>query len=99
VPPEERYRTLGQSTASRSGVDRQARQEVEPGDENFFEAFGHRVKNTIDTISPPKWFQNVGESIKRPKWVGGNDEAESSRSGSDFTRWFGGGRQEGRVRL
>jgi hypothetical protein len=99
VPPEERYRTLGQSTASQPGVDRQARQEVEPGDENFFEAFGHRVKNTIDTISPPKWFQNVGESIKRPKWVGGNDEAESSRSGSDFTRWFGGGRQEGRVRL
>jgi hypothetical protein len=72
---------------------------VEPEDENFFEAFGHRVRNTMDTISPPKWFQNVGEGIKRPKWMGSSDEAGSSRSGNDFTRWFGGGRQEGRVRL
>jgi hypothetical protein len=99
VPPEERHRTLGQSTASRPRVDRQPRREVEPEDENFFEAFGHRVRNTMDTISPPKWFQNVGEGIKRPKWMGSSDEAGSSRSGNDFTRWFGGGRQEGRVRL
>jgi hypothetical protein len=98
VPPEERQRTLGQPASSHA-VDRQSRQEVDPENENFFEAFGHRVRNTMDTISPPKWFQNVGEGIKRPKWMGGNDEAESSRDGNDFTRWFAGGRQEGRVRL
>jgi hypothetical protein len=98
IPPEERHRTLGQATASRP-VDRQQRPEAEPEDENFFEAFGHRVRNTIDTVQTPKWLQNVGEGIKRPKWMGGNDEAEPSRSGSNFTRWFGGGRQDGRVRL
>ena len=99
VPPVERHSAFGLPTASRPSADRQQREAVEPEDENFFQAFGHRVKNTIDTISPPKWFQNVGEGIKRPKWMGGNEEAQSSRSGSDFTRWFGGGQQEGRVRL
>jgi hypothetical protein len=99
VPPEERHRTLGQPTASRTSVDRQQRREMEPEDENFFEAFGHRVRNTVDTVRTPKWLQNVGEGIKRPKWMGGNDETAPGRSGPDFTRWFGGGRQEGRLRL
>jgi hypothetical protein len=98
VPSEERHRALGQPTGSRPSIDRQQRREVEPEDENFLEAFGHRVKNTIDTVQTPKWLQNVGEGIKRPKWMGGNDEAEPS-GGSDFTRWFGGGRRDGRVRL
>jgi len=99
VPPEEGHRTLGQPTTSRPTADRQQRREVEPEDENFFEAFGHRVRNTMDTVQTPKWLQNVGEGIKRPKWMGGNDEAAPSRGGPDFTRWFGGGRSEGRVRL
>jgi len=59
------------------------------------------VRNTFDTVQTPKWIQNVGEGIKRPKWMGrdGDGQAELSRSGSDFTRWFGGGRSEGQVRL
>jgi hypothetical protein len=103
VPPAERVRTLGQplssTAASRPRPDPQQRQPKEPEDENFFEAFGHRVRNTFDTVQTPKWLQNVGEGIKRPKWMGGDDNGgESSRSGSDFTSWFA-GRQEGRVRL
>jgi hypothetical protein len=105
VPSAERHRALGQASASRPPIDPQQRREVEPDDENFFQAFGHRVRNTFDTVQTPKWFQNVGEGIKRPKWMGGPDgQTEPSRSGSDFTRWFAGGgssgnRQIGRVRL
>jgi hypothetical protein len=96
VPPAER-RALGQASTSRPALNTQ-RASTAPEDENFFEAFGHRVKNTFDTVQTPKWLQNVGDGIKKPKWMGGDEGESSSRSGSDFTSWFG-GRQEGRVRL
>jgi hypothetical protein len=74
-------------------------------DENFFEGLGHRLKNTIDTIDTPKWLQEIGQGIKKPKWMGGDDEGNSGsgrptgpgRGSSDVRRWFGGG--EGRIRL
>ncbi|KAG9248281.1 LMBR1-like membrane protein-domain-containing protein [Calycina marina] len=97
VPPAERIRSLGQSvTPARA---RTAEEDIE--EENFLEAFSHRVKNTFDTVQTPKWLQNVGEGIKRPKWMGGNYEGEAapSSSGSDFTSWFGGRQSDGRVRL
>jgi hypothetical protein len=82
--------------SSRSAV---ADSELE--DDGFFSNLGHRFKNTVDTIDTPKWLQEIGEGFKKPKWMGGDDEAESSRpaagrSNSDVRRWFGG---EGRVRL
>ncbi|KAI1393746.1 LMBR1-like membrane protein-domain-containing protein [Hypoxylon trugodes] len=83
--------------SSRTGVS-----DSEPEDDNFFTNLGHRFKNTIDTIDAPKWFQEIGEGFKKPKWMGGNDEeaGESStrpgRSDSDIRRWFGG---DGRIRL
>ncbi|KAK0113043.1 hypothetical protein ONS95_014751 [Cadophora gregata] len=99
IPPAQ-GRALGQASASRPSVDPQHR-ETAPEDENFFEAFGHRVRNTFDTVQTPKWFQNVGEGIKRPKWMSGDSagQPEPNRSGSDFTRWFGGSRSQGQVRL
>ncbi|KAL8732814.1 MAG: hypothetical protein Q9181_003816 [Wetmoreana brouardii] len=72
---------------------------AEEEDENFFQGFAHRVKNTFDTIERPDW---VG---KRPKWMGGGEEArgraESGRAenGNGLGRWFGGRAGEGRVRL
>lgn len=75
-------------------------------EENFFEGFGHRLKNTIDTLDTPKWFQELGQGIKKPKWMGGGGGEGSgsgsrpglpSRTSSDVRRWFGGG--EGRIRL
>ncbi|KAH8595923.1 LMBR1-like membrane protein-domain-containing protein [Bisporella sp. PMI_857] len=99
VPPAERNRTLGQPSTTRAASAAQSRSDhVE--DENFFEAFGHRVKNTFETVQTPKWLQNVGEGIKRPKWMGGNDDISDAAPGPsrDFMSWFG-GRQEGRVRL
>jgi len=76
-----------------------SRTQPEDEDEGFFGALGHRFKNTIDTMDTPKWFQDV----KKPKWMGGDDEGGSSRSSqtrtnSDVRRWFGGG-GEGRIRL
>ncbi|OTB20333.1 hypothetical protein K445DRAFT_312773 [Daldinia sp. EC12] len=73
----------------------------EPEDDNFFTSLGHRFKNTFDTIDTPKWIQEIGDGFKKPKWMGGDDEAgESSsrggRSDSDIRRWFGG---DGRIRL
>lgn len=79
VPPAERHRSLGQPSTSRPSVDPQQRREVAPEDENFFEAFGHRVKNTVDTFQKPKWLQNVGEGIKKPNWMGGDDDSGVSR--------------------
>ncbi|RDW83360.1 hypothetical protein BP5796_04851 [Coleophoma crateriformis] len=96
VPPAERRQAA--TSSPRPSLDRQQRQAVAPEEENFLEAFGHRVKNTLDTVQTPRWLQNMGEGITRPKWMGGDGEGEPSRSDSSFTRLFG-GRQDGRVRL
>ncbi|POR37207.1 LIMR family protein [Tolypocladium paradoxum] len=64
-----------------------------PEDDNIFQIIGHRMKNTVDTIETPKWLQDIGQGIKKPKWMGGDDEQRPSggRNGSDIRRWFGGG--------
>lgn len=98
VPPVERTRSpLPTSVPTR----REAQQppEVEPEDEGFFDSFSHRVRNTIETAQTPKWFKNVGEGFKRPKWMGGGDPSNSSEGGSNITSWFAGRQQDGRVRL
>lgn len=100
VPPAaDRTRSPARASTARAAAS-QPQSSTEPEDENFFEAFSHRVKNTLDTIQTPKWFQNAGEGMKRPKWMGGNDSADSepSGSGNGFTKLFGGSR-DGRVRL
>ncbi|KAI1854849.1 hypothetical protein JX266_000967 [Neoarthrinium moseri] len=77
----------------------------DPEDDNFFASFGHRFKNTIDSIDTPKWIQEIGDGFKKPKWMGGDDDdggagASGSAAGgtdnSDVRRWFGG---ESRIRL
>jgi hypothetical protein len=100
VPPVEGARSPIQASATRSSANPQPQTATEPEDENFFEAFGHRVRNTLDTMQTPKWFQSAGEGMKRPKWMGGNEstDSEPSGSGNGFTKWFGGSR-DGRVRL
>ncbi|POS86366.1 hypothetical protein EPUL_001464 [Erysiphe pulchra] len=65
--------------------------------ENSHQTFWHRLKNTVETVQSPDWLENVGDSIKIPKWISGN---ESSRSGrNEATGWLNGLRQEGRVHL
>ena len=73
---------------------------AEEEDENIFQGFAHRVKNTIDGVERPDWLNDLG---KRPKWMGGVDgNSESSAradSGRGMGRWFGGRPADGRVRL
>ena len=92
------------SNATSSRPERQRRRPVIEDDEddgNFFENFASRVKNTFETTD---------FSIKRPAWMGGEDEVESGqrrraaeRDGGDrgngFLGLFGGRAEEGRLRL
>ncbi|KFY42591.1 hypothetical protein V494_02340 [Pseudogymnoascus sp. VKM F-4513 (FW-928)] len=71
----------------------------ETADEGFFGSFGHRFRNTIDTIETPDWIQGLSEGIKKPKWMGGDAQPGHSRGEGSVTRLFGGGNQDGRVRL
>ncbi len=104
------YRDRPTTTRNAGRSSRSAPPEPEGEDENFFTSLGHRFKNTIDTIDTPKWLQDIGDGLKKPKWIGPGDSgagdrgsgSSSSRPGqgrsdSDIRRWFGGG--EGRIRL
>ncbi len=77
-----------------------ATQAAEEEDENFFQGFAHRVRNTVDTMDKPEWLSDLG---KRPKWMGGVDgNRESSgraASGRGLGRWFGGRPADGHLRL
>lgn len=96
-PTFARQSTLAQRQAQRL-ADATAAAEEE--DENFFQGFAHRVKNTIDSVERPEWMNELG---KKPKWMGGVDgNAENSGradSGRGMGRWFGGRPADGRVRL
>lgn len=63
-------------------------------DENVFQAFAHRVRNTLETTSRPQWFQ--GEPFRLPRWMS-NDETRRRDGG--LARLFGGRLPDGRVRL
>lgn len=96
-PNVPRQSTFQQRQAQRL-VDATAAAEAE--DENVFQGFAHRVKNTIDSVERPDWLNDLG---KRPKWMGGVDgNTEGSGradSGGGMGRWFGGRPADGRVRL
>ena len=109
--PQQNHASTGQT--SRPSVPRQstfqqrqaqrladATAAAEEEDENLFQGFAHRVKNTIDSVERPDWLNDLG---KRPKWMGGVDgNTEGSGradSGRGMGRWFGGRPADGRVRL
>ena len=77
-----------------------ATQAAEEEDENVFQGFAHRVRNTFESVERPDWMNELG---KRPRWMGGVDgNGESSGradSGRGMGRWFGGRPPDGRVRL
>ncbi|KAH1575345.1 hypothetical protein KXW50_000578 [Aspergillus fumigatus] len=53
-------------------------------EENFFQSFAHRVRNTFETATKPHWIQ--GEPFRLPRWMS-NDRAQGSNG---LTRLFGG---------
>ncbi|CAI7593343.1 unnamed protein product [Penicillium bialowiezense] len=60
--PQSNQRTLSTPTV----VDGE-----EDEEENFFQSFAHRVKNTFDTTNTPQWFQ--GEPFRLPRWWSGDN--------------------------
>ena len=96
-PSVPRQSTQGQRQAQRLA---EATAAAEEEDENFFQGFAHRVKNTIDSVERPGWMNELG---KKPKWMGaveGNAEISGrAESGRGMGRWFGGRPADGRVRL
>lgn len=97
----ERQRTAVVATSSRPArMSQPASEPTDEEEETFFGAFAHRVRNTFEVAQTPSWLRNVGDGIKRPKWMGGSGDNEPAASSSSrsFTSWFA-GRQDGRVRL
>ena len=45
----------------------------EDEEENFFQSFAHRVKNTFETTNTPRWFQ--GEPFRLPRWMSNDNNA------------------------
>ena len=92
-----RYSATEQQQAQRLEAATQAAEEE---DENIFQGFVHRVRNTFENVERPDWISDFG---KRPKWLGGVDgNRESSGradSGRGMGRWFGGRPADGRLRL
>ena len=66
----------------------------EEEEENFFQSFAHRVRNTFETTNTPQWFQ--GEPFRLPRWMSG-DNTTTEEGG--VTRLFGGRAVPGRLRL
>ena len=101
IPPEE--------TSASAQVQAQrltaATQAAEEEDESIFSGFAHRFRNTLDNVERPDWLPEFG---KRPKWMGGRDEASVSigrpgggerRPSNGIGRLFGGRTASGRIRL
>lgn len=70
--------------------------EEDEDEENFFQAFAHRVKNTWDTTSTPQWFQ--GEPFRLPRWMTGNENGGNNGNGVT-TGLLSGRPNNGNVRL
>ncbi|KAK2738195.1 hypothetical protein FQN57_007170 [Myotisia sp. PD_48] len=92
-------RSVTSQTAQGKNIPSRQLVEEEEEEDNFFQSFAHRVKNTIETTDKPKWLQDAGSGFKRPKWMGGSPDDEEPSSSNTFGRLFGGSPTEGRVRL
>lgn len=89
-PALDRRQTQAFGTATQAAVE----------DENVFQEFAHRVRNTFENVERPEWLSDLA---RRPKWlsgVGGNRESSGQAdAGRGMGRWFGGRPADGRIRL
>ncbi|KAH8422770.1 LMBR1 domain-containing protein [Aspergillus melleus] len=81
------------SRSPRGTVPATAALEENEEEENFFQSFAHRVRNTFETASKPEWLQ--GDAFRLPRWMGN----EGNDANGGLARWFGGRPEPGGVRL
>jgi hypothetical protein len=89
------------STARRAAT-RVPEEDEDTGDRAFFQDVGQRMRNTFDTLETPAWLQEIGEGIKKPRWMSGSDDGAqgSGDGGNFFTNLFGGNSSNnGNIRL
>ncbi|RAO64395.1 uncharacterized protein BHQ10_000407 [Talaromyces amestolkiae] len=74
-------------------------------EDNIFQSFAHRVRNTIDTASTPRWLQGGFPNISTPKWLNSDRADSGANNGSSqggnkiFGGLFGQRSSDGHVRL
>ncbi|KAI4722135.1 hypothetical protein E4T48_01511 [Aureobasidium sp. EXF-10727] len=90
-------------SAARRAAARMSEEDEDTSERAFFQDVGQRMRNTFDTVETPAWLRDIGEGIKKPRWMsGGNDDgAQSSGDGGNFFgKLFGGsGSDNGNIRL
>ncbi|OQE15457.1 hypothetical protein PENSTE_c028G04080 [Penicillium steckii] len=92
VPAAEGSRSPRPASSQRPMTAPQVIDNEQEEDENFFQSFAHRVRNTFETTNTPTWFENA----RLPRWMSG-DNNNTEEGG--VTRLFGGSAVPGRLRL
>lgn len=83
-------------------ITNEREEDLDESARHFYQDVGERLRNTIDTAEAPKWMRNIGASFKKPKWMQNdepNGEGGDGGGTSAFSRFFGRGADDGRVRL
>ncbi|CAL5867429.1 uncharacterized protein PFLUO_LOCUS1648 [Penicillium psychrofluorescens] len=88
VPQSESSEPARRTVAAPTVID------AEEEDENFFQSFAHRVRNTFETTNTPQWLQR--DQLRLPRWMSG-DNTTTEEGG--VNRLFGGRAVPGRLRL
>ncbi|KAI5274519.1 hypothetical protein E4T47_02489 [Aureobasidium subglaciale] len=81
------------ASAARRAAVRMPQEDEDTSERAFFQDIGQRVRNTFDTVEAPAWLKDIGDGIKKPKWMNGGDDAGSisGDGGNFFGKLFGGG--------
>ncbi|KAG5296862.1 LMBR1 domain-containing protein [Histoplasma ohiense] len=102
VPPADLPRNQPQGPTARATVSTRiqavAAAPEEDEEENFFQSFAHRVRNTFETASTPQWLRADNVGIQRPRWLGGQG-SDVGDGTTNLGRWFGGRPAERQVQI
>ncbi|KAI1001947.1 hypothetical protein K3495_g6255 [Podosphaera aphanis] len=97
-PAARQYNTTS-SSLLRLSADSQRETHPIIDEDNLFGTFGHKLKNTVQTIQTPRWLLDVSENIKIPQWIGGNIETQTTTAASKISNWVSGNRHDRGLRL
>ncbi|KAI5246825.1 hypothetical protein E4T43_02503 [Aureobasidium subglaciale] len=88
-----RLNNNSRASAARRAAVGMPQEDEDTSERAFFQDIGQRVRNTFDTVEAPAWLKDIGDGIKKPKWMNGDDDAGSisGDGGNFFGKLFGGG--------